>query len=161
MTSPLPEVDVVVTVIYRGEQVFLAFNSNWKAFTLPMTKRRRWPYGVESAPGRLEDLVDAAMRNVGECLGITSTVAARPWLGGDTVVERTQSDADGTSKRYLFHVFGFAAESADFAPGVCGQWMRVGEILDEGRRPISPTARFILRRLQAQAKLEGQAFPPK
>ena len=160
MSSPLPEVDVVVTVICRGEQVLLVSNSNWKAFTLPMTKRRHWPYGVEPAPGRLEDPVDAAMRNVGECLGISSTNEPKRWLGEGKLVELTQSDRECISKRYVFHVFGFAAESADLAPGVCGQWLKIDEILDERRRPISPTARFILRHFEAQAKLKGEPFPP-
>lgn len=161
MTSPLPDVDVVVTVIHRGEHILLVSNSNWKAFTLPMTKLRRWPYGAEPAPGRAEDPVDAAMRNVGECLGTTSITEPKHWLGKDKLVELTQGDRESASKRYVFHVFGFAAESADLAPGVCGQWLRVDEVLDEQRRPISPTARYIVRQLQAQAKLEGQAFPPK
>ncbi len=161
MSSPLPEVNVVVTVIHRGKHVLLVSNPNWNAFTLPMTKLRRWPYGEEPAPGRVEDSVDAAMRNVGECLGTTSTKEPQRWLGQDKLVELTQSDRESLSKRYVFHVFGFAVESYDLAPGVCGQWLEIEDILDEQRRPISPTARFILRHFQAQARLEGQAFPPR
>ncbi len=161
MTDPLPAVDVVVTVIHRGDQILLVFNPLWGAFTLPMTKLRRWPYGTASKADRVEDAADAAMRNVGECLGTSSTDEPQRWLGDEKLVELMQGDRDSMSKRYIIQVFGFVAPSADLAPGVCGQWLPVDEILDERRRPISPTARFVVRHLQAQAKLEGRVFLPR
>lgn len=161
MTDPLPAVDVVVTVIYRGDQILLVFNPLWGTFTLPMTKLRRWPYGTASNTARVEDATDAAMRNVGEYLGTSSTDEPQRWLGDEKLVEHVQGDRDSISKRYIIQVFGFVAPSTDLAPGVCGQWLPINEILDERRRPISPTARFVMQHLQAQAILRGQAFPPK
>jgi hypothetical protein len=161
MTDPLPVVDVVVTVIHRGDQILLVFNPLWGAFTLPMTKLRRWPYGTAAKAGRVEDAADAAMRNVGECLGSSSTDEPRRWLGGEKLIELLQGDRDSMSKQYNVEVFGFAAPSSDLAPGVCGQWLPMDEILDERRRPISPTARFVIQHLQAQANLRGRAFPPQ
>jgi hypothetical protein len=159
MNSPLPAVDVVVTVIYHSEQVLLVFNPKWGAFTLPMTKLRQWPYGENPSPARSELPEDAAMRNVGECLGKTFLEGSQSLR--QEIIELAQSDADSAAKRYLYRVFAFHALDTALAPGVAGEWLRINEILDEQRRPISKSARSLVRQLATDAKVHGDSFPPK
>lgn len=109
MDSPLPTVDVVVTVIYHEDRILLVFNPLWGAFTLPMTKLRQWPYGEKPAPVRIEEPEDAAMRNVGECLGRTSLDV--PQQLHEDIIALEQSDRESRSKRYQYRVFGFPVTS--------------------------------------------------
>ena len=104
MKESLESVKVVVTVIYSGRSILLVYNPQWQAFTLPMTKLRRWPFGENSGLARNEDPVDAAMRNVGEVLGRTSSEVPMLLLEG---YQWAQSDRDAKNRRYSFEVYGF------------------------------------------------------
>jgi hypothetical protein len=157
MDSPLPTADVVVTVIYHEDKILLVFNPRWGAFTLPMTKLRQWPYGDAPTPARVEDEADAAMRNVGECVG--RTYAEAPRRLHEDIIELDQGDRESRSKRYQYRVFGMPMTATDLGPGVAGEWLRVDELLDERRRPISKTARSLVRQLSADAKFHGKSFP--
>jgi hypothetical protein len=159
MDSPIAAVDVVVTVIYHGDRVLLVYNPRWGAFTLPMTKLRQWPFGEKPTPARIEKEDDAAMRNVGECLGRTYVEA--PTRLHEDIIALEQGDRESRSKRYQYRIFGFPVATAEHAPGIAAEWLRVDEILDEERRPISKTAESLVGQLSAEAKLRGESFPPR
>jgi 8-oxo-dGTP pyrophosphatase MutT (NUDIX family) len=149
--------DVAATVIYRGDAILLVYNVQWGAFTLPMTKRRRRTQLGGTADSGLEDWSDAAMRNVGEALGITSPQTPEFLLED---VDVRQSDRTGEWKRYHFQLFALGVDPEMVMPRPGTLWLRAEEILDEARRPISPTARFLVRAAQADAASNQKMFPP-
>jgi 8-oxo-dGTP pyrophosphatase MutT (NUDIX family) len=157
MDNELTQEQVAVTVIYCEQSILLVYNPRWGAFTLPMTKLRRWQYGPSTGPARVEYWDDAAMRNVGECLGIVST--EKPKLLMD-IHDLRQSDWDAQPKHYLLQVFGFPVQGQSVAPGMACQWLPAKAIGDAQCRPISPTARDLVHRLEAEASLRGTSFPP-
>jgi hypothetical protein len=144
--SPLPSLDVAVTLIRRGPRVLMILNASWSAFTLPMTKRREWQDPNIPRGHREESWVDAAARAAGECLGRTFT--AEPVLR-ESLPEFLQSNRSGVWNRYYFQVFEIPwPENDEIRSGAVFEWLTPAEILDEARRPISPTARHIIARLQ-------------
>ncbi|MBX7169260.1 MAG: hypothetical protein K1X74_23205 [Pirellulales bacterium] len=148
-----PIVEVAVTVFRCEGRLLLVFNAGWGAFTLPMTKRRQETQPQHPHAPRNEAWDDAAMRNSGECLGRTST--AVPTLACE-VTEWLQSDRDGKVKRFSFQVYVVDLPGSEaFPPGLIAEWLLPEEVLDERRRPISPTARFLVGRLQAEAALHA------
>ena len=153
-----PEVEVAVTLIVRDSGILAVYNREWSTFTLPMTKRRHWndPKMPPEAE-REEPWIEAAARAAAEWLAITVTGLAP--LNAD-VPHYQQSDRNGVWKRYEFRVFRLPL------PAICQprsdaviQWLTVDDWLNEDRRPISQTARHILRALAANAELTGNAFP--
>jgi hypothetical protein len=133
--------EVAVTLIHHDGRVLVVWNARWGGFTLPMTKRRTWQ--SMSGPNReeVESWDDAAMRNVGECLGRTSTDIPQFIL---EIPEYTPSLRSGDVKRYNFQVFAFHAADAGLPNCAVGEWLTFDEILDKERRPISETARFLV-----------------
>ena len=157
MTNVIPKIDVAATVIYRGDEILTVYNNKWQAFTLPMTTLRTWQFGVDGNAARVEDWADAAMRNVGEWLGRTSPQTPEFLLKLDDL---RQSDRSGEVKHYHFQVFGVGVGDHVLAPLASTQWLRADEIVDASRRPISPTARTLIRHLQAVARQNNKSFPP-
>lgn len=168
-----PVVEAAVTLIERGGTLLAVYNPKWSSFSLPMTKRRRWedpqvPTGVTQ-----EDWVDAAARAAAEWLGRTSTT--QPALltstipGGPAAMQPGpakgirryfQSDRDKKYKEYRFQIFQVSlAAGAPLRAGATAEWLTAAEFLNDDRRPISPTARFLIRELQAVAGFTGAAFP--
>jgi len=157
MADDLSRIDVVVTVIYCDDSLLMVFNDKWGAFTIPMTKLRHRPLGTQANRTRWELGADAAMRNVGECLGITSD--RTPGLLAD-VGDVRQSERDGRIRFYHFQVYGFRADRQQAAAGVTAKWLAPDEILDSARSPISPTARALVERLGEIALVQHCRFPP-
>lgn len=157
MPDNIPRIDVVVTVIYCGEKVLVVYNDSWGGFAPPMTKLRRWPLGFDGTEEYWETGADAAVRNVGECLGITSTHA--PGLLADVGSVR-QSTRTGTINSYLFQVYGYRVEAEQVGPGIVGEWLLPSDLLDPERRPISPTAQILVKELGRIALDRKSPFPP-
>jgi len=145
-----PFVEIATTLVCCGGKILSVYNDRWGAFTLPMSKRRRWqdPRTKEEAE-RVEDWDDAAVRVAAEWLGHTLT--DKPRLLTD-LAEFQQSDRDERWKRYHVQVFQVDAQNEKaVAPNRIVEWLLPDQIVDEERRPISPTARYIISEL----KLKG------
>lgn len=140
----IPLLDVAVALIEAGERVLVVYNDEWKAFTLPMTKRRDWTDpGMPAAPERQEEWIEAAARAAAEWLGRTlmPQEIADPPIVNDS--EYAQSDRDGTIKRYHFQIFEVKIDKGErLAPGAVVEWLTLEEIAT--RRPISPTTRYLI-----------------
>jgi hypothetical protein len=151
-----PLVDVAVTLIVRGGRILAVYNRPWSAFTVPMTKRRCWQDPSIPPAAREEDWVEAAARAAAEWLGCTSTTP--PQFLAD-IAEWRQGDRDGVWKRYHFQVFKVELKEGDeTSAGAICEWLSPDQFLDENRRPISPTARHLIKELQDQAQLQGRSF---
>ena len=150
----VPTVDVAVALIRRGEQVLTIFNPRWSSFTLPMTKRRDWQDPRIPPAHRKEGWVDAAARAAGECFGRTFTTD--PEFVAD-LPDWKQGDREGVWKRYNFQVFRISLSEDDGdspCPGAIVEWLTPDEILDQQRRPISPSARHIIGKLKEEGHLD-------
>ncbi len=148
----LPLVDVVASVMLAEGRLLTVYNQKWGAFTLPTTKRRVWKddNAVEGA-AREEGWDHAATRAAAEALGCTLTV--EPGELGE-LPEFQQSDRDGAWKRYRLQAFLFKHDSIpDVHPVRVHEWLTPDQILDEARRPISPTARHVVSELQLRGVL--------
>jgi 8-oxo-dGTP pyrophosphatase MutT (NUDIX family) len=150
-------IEVAVTVITANGSILTVWNGPWGAFTLPMTKLRRRPLGLAKNVTRIERWSDAAMRNVGECLGRTMNCEPKLLMNVD---ELLQSDRNGQVHHYRFQVYLVEANVGQTAPCVAAEWLTAGQIRDETRRPVSPTARELTKLLEAEAAERGLAFPP-
>jgi hypothetical protein len=145
MIAILPQVPVAVTLIMFGGDLLLVYNPRWRAFTLPMTKRRCWPNPDGGCEAFSESWEDAAMRNMAEWLGRTFTAPPQHVLD----LEACQhSGRDLRTRQYHFRLFAASADRADervvWAPTEC---LSPDEILDPARRPVSETARLLVRSL--------------
>jgi hypothetical protein len=156
MANAIDRIDVVATVIYCQGELLTISNPNWGAFTLPMTKLRTRPLGLTDAT-RWELGEEAAVRNVAECLGITSVDP--PLLLAD-FGNLSQSDRSGQVNHYVFQVYGFPVDGQQVGPGITAQWLTTAEILNPHRQPVSPTARELVKSLSGAAALRNSVFPP-
>jgi hypothetical protein len=151
IASLLPLLDVAVVIIVKTDRVLAVFNDRWGAFTLPMSKRRSWhgPSGEKAV--REESWEEAALRAATEWTCCTTRELPEPMLD---MAEFQQSDRDGQWKRYHLQVFAMTV-GEDFAlpAGKTAEWLLPDEILDEERRPISPTARHIVAELRLEGRL--------
>ena len=141
-----PLVDVVATLVCREDQILAVYNERWGAFTLPMSKRRRWKDPQTKAESeREEEWEDAAVRVAAEWLGQTTTEKPQFLLD---LAEFQQSDRDEKWKRYHMQAFRLVVPHAVTAsPGRVTEWLTAEQILDENRRPISATARYVVAEL--------------
>jgi hypothetical protein len=151
-TKPLTE--VAITLIRRGakkDQILAHYSPNWDAFTLPMTKRRKYFDPDVDSEARLEDWLDAAARAASEVLGRTCSPTA---LLEDFLPEHEQSGRDGKWRLYRFRVFEVVLRDGESLPaGQTVEWLTTDQFLDPNRRPISPTARHVIRYLMAEQVL--------
>ena len=161
MPKDLKRIEVAVTVISHKDKLLTVWNSQWGAFTLPMTKLRHRPFGMIQSVKRAELWSDAALRNVGECLGKTTAIIPKLLLDAGGLA---QSDRSGDVNHYHFQAFWFPVGTSQLAPGIVADWLTVDEIVDKQRHPISETARTLAALLQAEAikrKLPLPHFPPQ
>jgi ADP-ribose pyrophosphatase YjhB (NUDIX family) len=150
--SIMPLVDVVATLIMKGDRILAVYNDKWGSFSLPMTKRRSWEDPVaEKGAERVEDWEDAAIRAASEWIGCTTTQKPQPL---SEVGEFQQSDRDGKWKRYHLQAYKLAvADDTQIPPARVAEWLTVDQLLDENRKPISPTARHIVSELKLAGHL--------
>ena len=115
--------------------------------SLPMSKLLAW--GGEDEQGNLceEAGVDAAARAAAEWLGATFEIDADPLAENISLI---QSDRNGVWNNYHFFVHELSVErDIELVDGAIVQWLPKEEIINHKRRPISPTARHLLRTLMA------------
>jgi 8-oxo-dGTP pyrophosphatase MutT (NUDIX family) len=122
-----------------------------------MTKRRSWSDPNALNGVRQEKWIDTAARAAAECTGDL----CRPVHLLD-IPKHQQSDRDGRWKRYSFSLHGiFVPAVMPLAPGVIGKWLAPDDFLEQTPeagaddltlRPISQTARFLIRVLQAEKR---------
>lgn len=146
--TEFPLVEVAVTLITRGDQILADYNPKWGSFTLPMTKRRTWIDPAVAKNHHEEDWLDAAARATVEWLGRT----CEPTLLLKDLGEYQQSDRDGTWRRYQFRIFRVPVQGETaLVPGAIAEWLTPAEF--QSRRPISPTAQYLIAKLQENEKL--------
>jgi hypothetical protein len=151
MIASFPKVPVAVTLIHFGSDLLLVYNAKWGAFTLPMTKQRRWPHPSDPCKTFAESWENAATRNLAEWLGRTFTSPPQHILD---IEDYQQSDRDLKTKQYHFRLFAAAVDSADErVVWAAAESLSPAEILDPDRRPISPTARMLVQQLLELGKL--------
>lgn len=144
-------VEVAVTVIRRGAALWAPYNPKWAAFTLPMTKRRGQENRDNSEIEESEPWPEAAKRNVVEWFECSFDQNFDCLMDIDGY---RQSDRDLFVKIYHFRVFALAADNRlTLRPDVVGEWLARSDFQEFHRRPISPTARFLVEELQKQGKL--------
>jgi hypothetical protein len=149
-----PLVEVAVTLIRRGpkkDQFLAHYSPKWEAFTLPMTKRRKFFDPEVDTEARHEEWLDAAARAAVEILG--RTCSPTPLL--ETLVpELEQSGRDGKWRLYRFRGFEVVLRDGEILPpGQTIEWLSVQQFLDANCRPVSPTARHVIRYLLAQEEI--------
>ena len=149
---PTPKVDVAVAMIACGEKILAVHNPKWGAFSLPMTKRRKWR-GPPVRPGaKDEEWQMAASRAAAEVLGRTLAPEELP-QPLDQVFEYRQNDADGIWKFYNLHIFKMRLPKppASLGFGVVAEWLTVEQL--HQRVPVSSTVRYLLKELEGADKL--------
>lgn len=140
------KVEVAVTIIQRGDQILAGYNANWAAYTLPMTKRRRHADTVGNRGGGAESWEEAALRNVAEWFGDGTGGVPEHLL---EITDYRQSDRDLIVKDYHLNVFRvIPAEGQALLPGVVAEWLFPRDFQEIHRRPISPTAKFLVDEVQ-------------
>jgi len=147
-----PLIDLVAVIVTRGDRILTVYNEKWGAFTLPMSKLRRWrdPKVKEKAE-RVEDWEDAAVRAATEWVGRTTT--DKPEYLRE-MAEFQQSDRDEKWKRYRTRAYRIELPAeVEPHPARVTEWLTAAEICDEHRRPLSPTARYIVRELHLTGHL--------
>lgn len=156
MPIQMIRIDVSATVIFSGTRLLTVYNERWGAFTLPMTKLRRRPLDADKVLWERGDI--AAVRNVAECLGTTTTRLPVFLMDSGKLARST---SDGKTKHYAFQIFAFEVSEPSAACGLPAEWLTADEILDPAREPVSPTARSLVAGLQEAALGRGGRFPPQ
>ena len=148
----LPVVETAAVLIVRDGAILVVFNERWGAFTLPMTKRRSWAApNVKDTGERVEEWEDAATRVAAEYLGATLTQI--PTFMAE-LAEFQQSDRDAEWKRYHLRAYRLDVDSDTVARGrAVSEWLTADELLEENRRPLSPTTRYIINELRLQGQV--------
>ncbi len=164
---PMPEAQVAVVIIAFGKEILLPFNPKWGAFSLPMTKRRKWFDPNFGGQERLEEWRAAAVRASAEVLGRTFDQNELPvpladlkdlqqmepdsglvgYLKDLIIVDFKPSVREqGLWKRYELHIFALALGQKETpATGMAAEWLAPPDY--KKRHPISPTATRILDHL--------------
>jgi len=147
----MPLVDVAATLITHGDRILAVYNPKWGSFTLPMSKRRSWEnVAAKEKAVTIEDWEDTAVRAAAEWLGCTVTQKPEFLL---EAAEFQQSDRDAKWKRYRLQAFKVTVDDPAAVQGGNCEWLSVDELLDENRRPISPTARYVIAELRLEGKV--------
>jgi hypothetical protein len=140
-----PVVEVAAVAITRGPKILALYNHQWGAFTLPMSERRAWHDPNVPRADHVEEWLEAAARASAEILGRTCT----PVFLLDNQGEYQKSGRDGQWKRYHFQIFHVHLDDDPrLVPGAVVEWLTPEEF--SRRRPISPTARYLIAKLQEE-----------
>lgn len=135
-TAGIQAVEVAVAIILNDEkQVLLEYDSDWRAFSFPMSKRQ----GSEAWER-------AAARAAAETLGCL----CRPKEIFETP-DYAISDRDKLPKRFLYKCFLCEIKGTDFQPMRQVVWTRMDLIAKEGIEPIPLPTRQLARAIIANA----------
>lgn len=149
----MPTVEVAANAIFRPGLVLTVYNPRWGAFTLPMTKRRRWKDPTLRTGVRTERWRDAAIREAADLLGRTLVLSEFPTLLMRTE-EYQQSDRSGEWKSYDFRVFRMQLQPNErLRDGVIAEWVCPEDAMEGKVRPVSPTTVYILLQLKRKGLL--------
>ena len=114
-----------------------------------MTKRRKFTKPDEPQMIMSEPWEEAAIRNIVEWFGKTTTAAPKQLI---EIHGFRQSDRDLVVKDYYFQIFEVnLPDDHPLLKTVVAEWLSPEQFLDVKRRPISPTARCIIEELNKQA----------
>jgi hypothetical protein len=148
---------VAAMIVSRGEAgepgapILAVFNEKWGAFTLPMSKVRSWEFaGVRGA----ETPKDAALRGAAESMGRSFAQPEHVEPLGVLPPEKILSARSMDVKEYDIEVFRVWVEP-DAEPEGLGvaRWWPVDWFLDPDRKPISETARHIIKMLRKRGQV--------
>lgn len=139
-------------MIACGDKVLAVHNPKWGAFSIPMTKRRKWRDPAMRLGAKDEEWQAAAGRAAAEVLGRTLSVDKLPQPLHD-ILEYRQNDADGIWKLYDLHVFKMPLHKppASFGFGIVAEWLTADQLHE--RVPVSSTVRYLLKQLEGADKL--------
>lgn len=149
---PTPKVDVAVAMITCGKRILAIYNPKWGAFSIPMTKRRKWRDRAVRLGAKEEEWPLAASRAAAEVLGRTLAPEELP-LPLHEILEYRQNDADGVWKLYNLHVFKLPLPKipASLGLGIDGEWLVADQL--QKNVPVSSTVRYLLKELEGSDKL--------
>jgi hypothetical protein len=149
---PTPKVDVAVAMIACGKKILAIYNPKWGAFSIPMTRRRKWRDPAMRLGPKDEEWRLAASRAAAEVLGRTLAPGELP-APLHEILEYRQNDADGIWKLYNLHVFKMTLPKppASLGFGVTAEWLTADELHE--RVPVSSTVRYLLKELEGADKL--------
>ena len=139
-------------MIRRGDLILAGFNPKWDSFSLPMTKRRYWPSEAEPGAFDAETWEKAACRCLEEWLPRADGASLKRLA---QVGAFRQSDRALVVKDFQFEVFVARVDDGQpLRPDLRSEWLAVDDFCDLHRRPISPTARHLIKTLQASGRLK-------
>jgi ADP-ribose pyrophosphatase YjhB (NUDIX family) len=129
---------IAVGLIRNHEgKLLLAWNSQWKCFTLPMTK-------IDQDPPS-ESAEQAAVRALAEVLGVPARPLAKQ--AAEFFRSLQLSSRDGEIKDYQFHAVKLEPHP-DFAgtaqPTVPTLWADIDQLIANEYHPVSPSVALIL-----------------
>ncbi len=153
----LPLVETAVAVVVHRDRInrtnptqtplLTVYNPRWGGFTLPMSKRQKWP-GCPACPGeQIETWESAAARAQAEWTGQTCVPVE---LATAEVIQ--WAERDGGWKEYHFRIYGVIA-TVEPLPGTITEWLTLDELAT--RLPISLTVFQILDALKGKTLLTG------
>lgn len=132
-----PSIAVAYVVDTQG-RLLLAWNANWGAFTLPMTKLH------SEMPAETPE--QAAVRSASEVLGVPTRVV--PGKAAKFARGLQKSPRDGDIKDYQYHVVPVEPHP-DFASSNGGRhavvWATIDKLLAGEYQPMSQSVESILR----------------
>jgi hypothetical protein len=151
-TKQIPKVEVAVALIACGDKILAVHNPKWRAFSVPMTKPRRWEDPAFRLGLRQEDWQAAAVRAAAEALGRTLAEPEFP-LPLHEIQEFRQNDEEGIWKLYHLHLFKLplAKMPSALGFGVTAEWLTADQLQE--RAPVSSTVRYLLKQLASANKL--------
>lgn len=142
----MPQVELSTVLLRQGDRILTIFNPHWRAFTLPMSKRRSWSVGGELMTETWEE---AAGRAAAEVMGRTS----HPTLLHE-IEQVQQSDRAGVWKNYRIRVYEIlVAPDIPLLNGTIAEWLTPDEILDAKRCPLSITLVTVVGELKSSGWL--------
>ena len=139
-------VEVAVTVMARDAKMLAIYNHKWGAFSLPMTKRKKWQDPQISLGVCEEDWTVTATRAAAEALGKSFAPKQFPRRLME-VKEYRQRGEDGIWKVYAFQIFGMDIPGhATLHSGTVAEWLTPAEF--DTHQPLSTTARYLVHTLE-------------
>jgi hypothetical protein len=149
---PVPKVEVAVAMIACGKKILAVHDAKWGAFSIPMTKRRKWRNPAMKLGAKDEEWQAAASRAAAEVLGRALAPRELP-VPLHEILEPRQNDADGIWKLYDLHIFKMLLPKPPvlLGFGIVAEWLTADQLRECD--PVSSTVRYILKELESVDKL--------
>jgi hypothetical protein len=141
-----PRVEAAAALVLWSGRILAAFNENWSAFTLPITKRIVREGGRTGTDAAIAEAWEVTSRRAAEeCLQRPVPEHPTPVLD---LREFLASGRDHIIKRYHIRVFRFDIAAPDAPQGQGAKWMHADALLRPGETWVSPTAKHIIGELR-------------